>query len=142
MLAQANSALQARVTELETANAGVRDSRRAALNLLEDAVESRRRLQEEIAERRHAEEALRASEEQFRRAIEDAPVPIVMLAEDGQMLQVSKSWAELTGYSREETPTLEAWLDRAYGDGRRRARAECGRSFAAAAARSRWRWRS
>ena len=100
VLAQANASLQARLAQLEAVNAGVRDSRRAALNLLEDAVESRRRLQEEMAERRQAEEAVRESEEQFRRAIEEAPVPIVMLAEDGQMLQVSKSWAELTGYSR------------------------------------------
>ena len=51
----------------------------------------------DITARRQAEEALRASEEQFRRAIEDAPIPVIMQAEDGQVLQVSRTWTELTG---------------------------------------------
>jgi PAS domain S-box-containing protein len=62
-------------------------------------------------------ERLRESEEQFRRAIEDAPIPVIMHAEDGEMLQVSRTWTELTGYDLEDVPTLDAWLTRAYSEG-------------------------
>ncbi|WP_246014723.1 MASE3 domain-containing protein [Geomonas oryzae] len=67
-------------------------------------------LQRESAVRKEAEEALRGREEQFRRAIEDAPIPVVMLTEQGEVLQVSRSWIELTGYSGNEMATFDAWL--------------------------------
>ena len=62
-------------------------------------------------------EALRGSEEQFRRAIEEAPIPVIMHAEDGQVLQISRTWTELTGYTPEDMPTFDVWLNRAYGTG-------------------------
>lgn len=68
-------------------------------------------------ERARAEAALRASEEQFRRALEDAPIPVIMQAEDGQVLQISRTWTELTGYGPEDIPTFDAWLNHAYGEG-------------------------
>ena len=78
----------------------------------------------DITERKQAEEhlrehveVLRASEEQFRRAIEDAPIPVIMHAEDGEVLQLSRTWTELTGYTLADVPTVDAWLNHAYGDG-------------------------
>jgi len=71
----------------------------------------------DITGMKQAAEALEESEEQFRRAIQEAPIPVIMQAEDGQVLQVSRSWTELTGYTSEDIPTFEAWLDRAYGEG-------------------------
>ncbi|WP_207435770.1 PAS domain S-box protein [Sabulibacter ruber] len=68
-------------------------------------------------ERAQAERALADSEEQFRRAIEDAPIPVIMHAEDGEVLQISHSWTELTGYRQEEVPTFDHWLTQAYGEG-------------------------
>jgi PAS domain S-box-containing protein len=75
------------------------------------------------------EAALRASEEQFRRAIEEAPVPVIMHAEDGQVLQISKTWTELTGYTPEDIPTFDAWLNRAYGSGADQVREHVRRLF-------------
>jgi two-component system, chemotaxis family, CheB/CheR fusion protein len=66
---------------------------------------------------RESVEALRASEEQFRRAVEDAPIPVLMHAEDGQVLQLSRRWTELTGYTLADVPTLDTWLTQAEGDG-------------------------
>src|SRR5262245_53662133 len=61
------------VTELEEAKRGSRvdrDARRAALNLMEDAVAARKAQQHENMERRRAEEELRASEEKYRTLFE------------------------------------------------------------------------
>jgi PAS domain-containing protein len=51
---------------------------------------------------------LRDSEEQFRRAIEEALIPMIMHAEDGEVLQISRSWIELTGYTLADVPTVDA----------------------------------
>lgn len=67
--------------------------------------------------RLQAEESLRKSEEQFRRAIEQAPIPVIMHTEDGQVLQISRTWSELTGYGLQDVPTLEAWLSRGCPEG-------------------------
>src|SRR5215217_4087675 len=57
------------------------------------------------------------AEEQFRRAIEDAPIPVIMHAEDGEVLEISRTWTSLTGYSMRDVPTFDSWLTRAYGEG-------------------------
>ncbi|HYH45223.1 MAG TPA: ATP-binding protein [Thermoanaerobaculia bacterium] len=79
--------------------------------------------------RRAAEEALRRSEEQFRRAIVDAPIPILMHAEDGEVLVLSQAWTRLSGYSRDDIPTLGDWLDKAYGPAAGQVRDRIRRSF-------------
>jgi two-component system CheB/CheR fusion protein len=71
----------------------------------------------DIDDLKQAESLLKASEEQFRRAIEDAPIPVIMQAEDGEVLQISKAWTELTGSRLNDIPTFDAWLSRAYGPG-------------------------
>lgn len=71
----------------------------------------------DVSIQKQAEKALEASEEQFRRAVEDAPIPVIMQAEDGRVLQVSRAWTELTGFNLSDVPTFEAWLTRAYGPG-------------------------
>jgi two-component system CheB/CheR fusion protein len=71
----------------------------------------------DITVRKRSEAAARAAAEQFRQAIEEAPIPVIMHAEDGEVLQISRSWTELTGYTREDMRSLDAWLNRAYGTG-------------------------
>src|SRR5215213_1930949 len=79
--------------------------------------------------RRAAEEALRRSEEQFRRAIVDAPIPILMHAEDGEVLVLSHAWTRLSGYSREDIPTMSHWLEQAYGPAARQVEERIRRAF-------------
>lgn len=51
----------------------------------------------------------------FRKSIEASPVPIMIHGDDGEVFKLSDSWLRLSGYSREEIPDLEHWLDLAYG---------------------------
>ncbi|HEY1189671.1 MAG TPA: PAS domain S-box protein, partial [Gemmata sp.] len=62
---------------------------------------------------RYAVERNRAAEH-LRRALVESPVPAIMLAEDGEVLHLSRSWTEITGYTAEELPTHEAWTARAF----------------------------
>ena len=70
----------------------------------------------DISERKRAEERLRESEQRFRRAVEDAPFPIMIHAEDGEVLQINNTWTELTGYTHGDIPTTQIWTQKAYGE--------------------------
>jgi len=59
---------------------------------------------------------LQDSEERFRRAVTDAPFPIMMQADDGEILLISRSWSELTGYELQDIPTITHWVKSAYGE--------------------------
>lgn len=61
-------------------------------------------LQAEIGRHRRTEAALRASEERLQQAITEAPYPLMVSAEDGEILM-----------RREELPSLAAWAEHAYG---------------------------
>jgi PAS domain S-box-containing protein len=65
-----NDELSKRLTDAATRNQSERESRHAALNLMEDAVNARRAEQRENAERRLVERALRKSEDRYRRLFE------------------------------------------------------------------------
>ncbi|MCG9133234.1 PAS domain S-box protein [Candidatus Poribacteria bacterium] len=64
-----------------------------------------------ITERKQAEIELQQSEERFRRAVLSAPLPIMIHAENGEVLQISRAWTELTGYTLEDIPTISEWLE-------------------------------
>jgi PAS domain S-box-containing protein len=70
---------------------------------------------QDITVRTQMEEALRESEARFRRAVEEAPLPIAIHAEDGQFLSISRAWFDITGYEPGEVPTIADWAERAYG---------------------------
>lgn len=69
---------------------------------------------EETVRKRTAE--LQASETRFRNAIENAPFPIAIHAEDGEIVQINQVWTELTGYTHEDIPNIREWTAKAYGE--------------------------
>jgi len=73
-------------------------------------------LANDITHRKIAEEKLIESENRFKNAIINAPFPILIYAEDGEVLNVSKTLTDITGYKAEEISTLEKWTERAYGE--------------------------
>ncbi|MEG4806814.1 CHASE3 domain-containing protein [Microcoleus sp. F8-D3] len=58
--------------------------------------------------------SLQLSEERFRSAILNAPLPIMLHAENGEVLQINCAWTELSGYEYSEIPTIEDWTEKAY----------------------------
>lgn len=71
-------------------------------------------LERQLAELRRQEQQLAESEERFRRAIVYSPFPLMIHAENGEVVMLSKSWTEITGYEPADIATMEAWLDKAY----------------------------
>lgn len=69
----------------------------------------------EAIERARVTRNLKESEEQLQRSLKYSPIPVIMHAEDGEVLQISNSWMELTGYSIEDASVFKTWLSEAYG---------------------------
>ena len=66
---------------------------------------------------------LRSSEERFRNVVEYTPFPLMIHAEDGEVIFINKVWTDLSGYSANEIPTISKWAEKAYGSGS--PKAEC-----------------
>ncbi len=67
-----------------------------------------------------------------KRAIMGAPMPVMLHASDGAVLAVNDRWTELTGYGLDDISTIDAWIRRAYTEGRQTARDAVDRSYDAA----------
>ncbi len=72
-------------------------------------------LSDDKATRERIEKSLKESEGQLRNAVLNSPFPTMLHAEDGEVMLISKSWTEITGYTHDEIPTIIDWTRRAYG---------------------------
>jgi PAS domain S-box-containing protein len=68
----------------------------------------------DMTEQKRVSKAIQESEERLSRAINDAPFPIILHAEDGQILQINRAWTEIVGYTLEEIPTIRDWVTKVY----------------------------
>lgn len=66
--------------------------------------------------RQRGEASLRTSEARLRRITDESAFPMMVHAEDGEILQVNRAWLSISGYTREDIPTNQAWLEKAYGE--------------------------
>jgi PAS domain S-box-containing protein len=69
---------------------------------------------EDITWRKQAEEELRESEERFRSSLIHSPLPVMLFDDSEQILAVSRSWLEQSGYRAEELHTVTDWFARCY----------------------------
>jgi PAS domain S-box-containing protein len=115
-IAKANIALNEEVVRRRLAEEQFLAAHAETARLLEEARQSGRVLLSVIEDQKEADASMRASEERFRRAVVYAPSPILLHAEDGEILQASNSWYEVSGYSREELGSIVDWTERAYGE--------------------------
>ena len=77
--------------------------------------EANQLLQNKVEQYKISEQLIRNREEKHRRAIANAPIPIIIHAEDGEILQINRAWTELSGYGIKEIPTIADWTEKAYG---------------------------
>jgi len=80
-------------------------------SILGPAIESSRELL--FSELVTSENQLKESENRLSNALDNAPIPIMLRNEDGKVLKVSKKWTEVSGYTIEDIPTINDWLDKA-----------------------------
>ncbi|MCK6472198.1 MAG: PAS domain S-box protein [Planctomycetes bacterium] len=76
----------------------------------------RRRAEQSLKALRESERQWAASEARFRRAIDEAPIPMLLHAEDGEVMLLSRTFCELTGYAPAELPTLARIFERLAGE--------------------------
>jgi PAS domain S-box-containing protein len=69
----------------------------------------------DITSRKQSEQSLQESQERFRRAVLYSPMPIMLHAEDGEVLQINQAWTELTGYTEQDIRAIADWTQKAYG---------------------------
>ena len=69
----------------------------------------------DITDRKLAEAALLDSENRLRATITHSPNPMIMHAEDGNIIMMSAALSEITGYRLEDLPTTKAWAEKAFG---------------------------
>ncbi len=74
-----------------------------------------KQLRQELEKRTKTEKALELVGNIFENSITNAPVPIMIHAEDGTVLNISKTASELTLYTKEDIPTIFDWTYKAYG---------------------------
>jgi PAS domain S-box-containing protein len=71
---------------------------------------------EDISARKQAEQELRETEERFRSSVLQSPLPLLLFDDREEILAISQSWLDQSGYSREELCRMEDWTTRAYGE--------------------------
>ncbi|MBE9228305.1 EAL domain-containing protein [Phormidium sp. LEGE 05292] len=70
----------------------------------------------DLTEYKRKEEALRESEERFRKSFIDSPFPMIIYAEDGEVLEINQAWTELSGYSINDLRKITNWLESAFAE--------------------------
>jgi PAS domain S-box-containing protein len=101
-----NVTLLERPVRVATLTTLIRSAQRARLRQLD--------VRDYIANRRKTEETLRESEQRLRSAVLSAPYPLMLHAEGGGILQLSRAWTTLTGYDPEAMATTGEWARLAY----------------------------
>jgi PAS domain S-box-containing protein len=107
LAARANVTLLERPVRLATLVTTLRSALRARTRQYD--------VRDSIEQRTAAAAVLQESEERLRATVLAAPYPLMLHADDGAVLQLSRAWSELSGYHADELRTVRDWTTRAYG---------------------------
>ena len=82
---------------------------------MDELVAVEEELRSQFEELEMTNKLLMESENQLNNALDHAPIPIMLRADDGEVLKVSHKWTEITGYTIQDIPTVTDWTTKAYG---------------------------
>jgi diguanylate cyclase (GGDEF)-like protein/PAS domain S-box-containing protein len=68
----------------------------------------------EITERKAAEELLQRERGNFYSILQEAPNGVSLIDKDGRYLYINSEFTKITGYTLQDVPTLQDWLQKAY----------------------------
>jgi len=101
----------------------MREEGRTKKQLIEELIELRKRISElekAQSDRGRLKRALQRNERQYRISIEAAPMGIVVTDPKDRILIFNPQLKTITGYSKEEIPDVQTWLEKIYPDKRYR----------------------
>lgn len=101
-----NVTLLERPVRVATLTTLIRSAQRARLRQLD--------VRDYIERRNESEKSLRESEQRLSSAVLSAPYPLMLHAEGGEILQLSRAWTTLTGYDPASVLTTGEWTKRAF----------------------------
>jgi PAS domain S-box-containing protein len=108
VMEKGNATLLERPVRVATLTTLIRSAQRARVRQLD--------MRDYLENRMAAEQSLRESEQRLRSAVLSAPYPLMLHAEDGEILALSRAWTSLTGYDSQSILTTGEWARRAYPD--------------------------
>lgn len=76
-------------------------------------------------------ERIRQREQLFSNAINEAPIPIMVHAEDGEVININSIWTEIAGYTADEINTISKWIEKAHRGSFKDFKEEVDKSFKA-----------
>ncbi len=57
---------------------------------------------------------IRTLNDELENMINIAPNPIIIYTEDGNIIKINKTWIDICGYTHDETPTIDSWINKVY----------------------------
>lgn len=96
---------------------------------MEELTASEEELRIQFGELQTSHEIIAESENQLSLALDNAPIPIMLHTDDGEILKLSRRWTEITGYRVEDIPTVNVWTEKAYGEDRFRIQQQIKESY-------------
>lgn len=73
-------------------------------------------MKQDITELKAYKREVDIQKDRFQKTVENAPFPIMLHAEDGEVLLINKVWTEITGYDLDDIPTISEWVEKVNGE--------------------------
>ena len=68
----------------------------------------------DVTQHRVQQQTIAENEERFHRAIHEAPIPIMIAGEKGEVLELNRAWQDITAYGMAEVGTMALWSSLAW----------------------------
>lgn len=108
-------ALQRSQTNLTSLNKKLNESNEMLNASNEELIVIEEEVRSQFEELQMSNELNIESENQLNSALDNAPIPIMLRADDGEVLKISRKWTEITGYTIKDIPTVSDWTAKIYG---------------------------